>query len=67
MFTELGTCSILAGYDLGAPASLLQKMYDAELEGLLPIHEFGRKEGKAEVPTEAITFATWTKYLGDET
>ena len=42
-------------------------MYDAELEGLLPIHEFGRKEGKAEVPSEAITFATWTKYLGDET
>ena len=58
--------SILAANDLGASEALLQKIYDAEKDTTVGIHEFGAHSGKEEVPQGAITVGTWTKHLGDE-
>ncbi|RPD62419.1 hypothetical protein L226DRAFT_611012 [Lentinus tigrinus ALCF2SS1-7] len=57
---------LLAAYDLGASASLLQKIYDVEVEDQSNIQVFERKEGKKESVNENITVQNWTKFFGDE-
>ena len=58
--------SLLAAYDLGAPAQLLQKIYDTEAKDQSDILSFERKSGKYEAVQETLTVQTWTKGLGDE-
>jgi hypothetical protein len=52
--------SLLAAYDLGAPASLLQTIYDKETNELPPA-DLGQ------APTEIVTITenNWTQYVGD--
>ena len=57
---------MLAAYDMGASASLLQKIYDAEAQDQSNIQVFERKEGKKESIDEAITIQNWTDFFGDE-
>lgn len=54
--------SLLAAYDLGAPAALLQSIYDAECQIQKPI------DGTNDAPSEhvRITPDDFTKYLGEE-
>ena len=51
---------------MGASASLLQKIYDAEAQDQSNIQVFERKEGKKESIDEAITIQNWTDFFGDE-
>ncbi|TBU62348.1 hypothetical protein BD310DRAFT_919205 [Dichomitus squalens] len=57
---------LLAVYDLGAPAALLQKIYDREAESQSDIETWERKSGKIEAAHETITNENWTNFLGDE-
>ncbi|KAH9841517.1 uncharacterized protein C8Q71DRAFT_700804 [Rhodofomes roseus] len=57
---------LLAAYDLGAPAKLLQAIYDQERSGLSPIHLADRSKDVVEKQETAITLQNWTKYLGQE-
>ena len=57
---------MLAAYDMGASASLLQKIYDAEAQDQSDIQVFERKEGKKESIDENITIQNWTDFFGDE-
>lgn len=52
--------SLLAAYDLGAPAVLLQAIYDTERQILKPI------DGETDVPSEHVKIVpdNFTKYLG---
>ena len=58
--------SILALYDLGAPPSIIQQMYDAEAKDLSPINLVDRKEQKVAPPDVAITRENWTEHVGQE-
>ncbi|KAH8104504.1 hypothetical protein BXZ70DRAFT_887737 [Cristinia sonorae] len=57
---------LLAAYDLGAPPKLLQAIFDAEKEGLDPIHLADRKEKKVEEQHVNIDKTNWQQYLGQE-
>lgn len=58
--------SVLAAYDLGAPAALLQKIYDREALGQSDIQSWERKGGKVEAAHETLTVENWTNFLGNE-
>ncbi|KAI0075061.1 hypothetical protein K474DRAFT_1647047 [Panus rudis PR-1116 ss-1] len=53
---------ILAAYDLGAPAKLLQTIYDEEKKALRPI----RPDGSDTTKAEPINRENWTQYLGPQ-
>ncbi|KAL4251919.1 Questin oxidase-like protein [Abortiporus biennis] len=57
---------LLAAYDLGAPASLLQAIYDQEKRGLADIHTVDRVNKVVEEQHVDITDHDWTKYLGQD-
>jgi hypothetical protein len=58
---NLNTCfSLLAVYDLGAPANVLQAIYDAKVKSLRPIDMVDKKE------LEPMTGENWTNFLGQE-
>jgi hypothetical protein len=54
--------SLLAAYDLGAPAALLQAIYDTERQIQKPI------DGEKDTPSERVKIAPddFTKYVGQE-
>lgn len=56
--------SLLAAYDLGAPAPLLQSIYDANIKGLVPLHAVDLKTGAVEEQKVRITTQNWTEFLG---
>ena len=56
---------MLAAYDLGASAKLLQDIYDEEKGSLKPLH-YENTAPKKEPHTVTITKANWTEYLGTE-
>ena len=56
----------MAAFDFGAPAALLQKIYDNEARDQSDMYAFERKEGKKEAVTEVIVSQNWTSFLGDE-
>lgn len=66
MWSEVELPSLLAAYDLGAPTSLLQKIYDNEAKGQSDMYQFERKQGKREAIQETFTVQNWTSFLGDE-
>lgn len=51
--------SLLAAYDLGAPAKLLQAIFDAEKSDLDPIHLADRKEKKVEEQRVDMNKTNW--------
>jgi hypothetical protein len=58
--------SILAAYDLGAPACLIQAIYDDEVKLQRPIDL--KENGvvpEGVIKSGEITEANWTKWLGD--
>lgn len=57
-------CSLLAAYDLGAPAKLLQAIYDNEAKDLDPIHMADRATKLVEEQHVDITLRNWTEFLG---
>ncbi|EIW59226.1 uncharacterized protein TRAVEDRAFT_147129 [Trametes versicolor FP-101664 SS1] len=57
---------ILAAYDLGAPAALLQKIFDAESKEPWDLYTMNRTEGGAVEPLqEEVSAENWTRFLGD--
>jgi hypothetical protein len=58
--------SILAAYDLGAPASLIQAIYDdeAKIQRPIDLKDNGLVPEGVIKPGE-INEANWTKWLGD--
>ncbi|KAI0349466.1 hypothetical protein OH77DRAFT_1432025 [Trametes cingulata] len=58
---------LLAAYDLGAPAALLQKIFDAESKDPWDLFIMNRtgKEGAAEALEQEMTIENWTSFLGD--
>lgn len=54
--------SLLAAYDLGAPAALLQAIYDTESHIQKPIDD----ENDAPLEQVKITPDDFTKYIGQE-
>lgn len=61
---EIHGCSLLAAYDLGAPAKLLQAIYDNEAKDLDPIHMADRTTKLVEEQHVDITLRNWTEFLG---
>lgn len=59
--------SLLAAYDLGAPAKLLQAIFDTTEPDLDPIHLANKKEEKVEEQHVAMNGKNWQQYLGNET
>jgi hypothetical protein len=59
-FVDISVVSILAAYDLGAPAKVLQAIYDTEAKILRPIDSVEKKA------LENLTQQNWTNYLGQE-
>jgi len=58
--------SLLAAYDLGAPAKLLQAIYDEEQKMQRPV-DLGNKETSIEdVSLSDITKENWQTFLGQE-
>ncbi|OBZ68792.1 hypothetical protein A0H81_11363 [Grifola frondosa] len=57
---------VLAAYDLGAPAQLLQKIYDKNAKSLSPIHTIDRRSGLEEEQNVSITPQNWKQFLGQE-
>ena len=67
---EHSSLSILAAYDLGAPAGLLQKVYDTEeKEATVGIREFRSRQSNDTKTDNAeqvvVTFKNWTEHLGN--
>ena len=59
--------SILAIYDLGAPADVIQEHYEREAKTLSPIRLVDRANGVvAEKIDLVITRENWTEHLGAE-
>ncbi|KAI0632164.1 P-loop containing nucleoside triphosphate hydrolase protein [Trametes polyzona] len=57
---------ILAAYDLGAPAALLQKIYDREGKDPWDLYIMSRTaDAKAEPLKQEITVQNWTTFLGN--
>ena len=52
--------SLLAVYDLGAPAKVLQAIYDTKVKSLRAIDTVDNKE------LEPMTGENWTNFLGQE-
>ncbi|KAI0917006.1 hypothetical protein AcW2_007254 [Taiwanofungus camphoratus] len=57
---------LLAAYDLGAPAKLLQAIYDQDAPTQSPIHLANRKDHVVEEQHVTVTSHNWTEYLGKE-
>ncbi|PCH40152.1 hypothetical protein WOLCODRAFT_136691 [Wolfiporia cocos MD-104 SS10] len=57
---------LLAAYDLGAPAQLLQDIYEKEKRRLSPIHLTDRKKGIVEEQPVVLTSQNYVQYLGQE-
>lgn len=58
--------SLLAAYDLGAPSSLIQAIYDEEKHGLNSVFTADRPNKTVERQNLHIGVDTWTHYLGQE-
>ena len=58
--------SLLAAYDLGAPSSLIQAIYDEEKHGLNSVFIAYRPNKIVERQNLHIGVDTWTHYLGQE-
>lgn len=58
--------SLLAAYDLGATAKLLQAIYDQEKKTLSPINLLDRKEQIIGTLGTVITKENWTEHIGFE-
>ncbi|KAI0372204.1 hypothetical protein BV20DRAFT_1050960 [Pilatotrama ljubarskyi] len=58
---------LLAAYDLGAPAALLQKIFDVESKDPWDLFILNRtgKEGAAEALEQEVIVENWTTFLGD--
>lgn len=60
-------CSLLAAYDLGAPAQLIQAIYDDEAKIQRPIDLRTNGAAPEDVPKPGVINDTnWTEYLGNE-
>ncbi|KAF8873946.1 hypothetical protein BD779DRAFT_1664309 [Infundibulicybe gibba] len=57
---------LLAAYDLGASASLLEAIYQLHAEKLLPIDTVDRANGIVKRLDLSITESNWTEFLGKE-
>ncbi|TDL15119.1 hypothetical protein BD410DRAFT_733140 [Rickenella mellea] len=57
---------LLAAYDMGAPATLLQKIYDQESPSLSPINLIDREKNITGALDLTITRDNWAKHLGPE-
>ncbi|EKM49645.1 uncharacterized protein PHACADRAFT_265208 [Phanerochaete carnosa HHB-10118-sp] len=57
---------LLAAYDFGATAKQLQAIYDADKDGLDPIHLADRATKTVEEQHVTIIAENWTEYLGQE-
>ena len=58
--------SILAAYDLAAPAKVLQAIYDEEAKILSPINLVDRKERIVQNLDITVTGDNWTEFVGPE-
>lgn len=66
MYIQFFFTSVLAAYDLGAPGSLIQTIYDDEAKIQRPIDlKLDGAPAEASPKPGAIGDDNWTKWLGD--